>query len=59
MMTSNCLGLNIPESVADFVEGRTPKTVGARRYMGLKRKATGFYPRYGEYVKSVRNKAGC
>jgi len=46
--------LNIPESVADFIEGRTPKTVGARHYMQLKRKAIQFYPRYAEYVKSVR-----
>jgi len=35
--------LNIPESVADFVEGRTPKTVGVRHYMRLKRKAVQFY----------------
>jgi intergrase/recombinase len=46
--------LNIPESVADFIEGRTPKSVGARHYMQLKRKAIQFYPRYAEYIKSVR-----
>ena len=54
-MTSEKIG--IPESVADFVEGRTPKTVGARHYMRLKRKAVEFYPRYEEYVTSLRNKA--
>jgi intergrase/recombinase len=35
--------LNVPESVADFIEGRTPKTIGARHYMQLKRKAVQFY----------------
>lgn len=46
--------LNIPESVADFIQGRTPKTVGARHYMRLRRKAIQFYPRYGKCVKSLR-----
>ena len=50
--------LNIPESVADFIEGRTPKSVGARHYMQLKRKAIQFYPRYAEYLKSIKNKTG-
>jgi len=49
--------LNIPESVADFIEGRTPKSVGARHYMKLKRKAIQFYPRYAEYLKELRAKA--
>jgi intergrase/recombinase len=46
--------LNIPESVADFVEGRTPKSVGARHYMLLKRKATQFYPRYALCLTQLR-----
>jgi len=50
--------LNIPESVADFIEGRTPKTVGARHYMSLKRKAIQFYPRYAECAESLRSMAG-
>jgi intergrase/recombinase len=49
--------LNIPESVADFIEGRTPKTVGARHYMQLKRKAVQFYPRYLDYVRELRKRA--
>jgi intergrase/recombinase len=48
---------NIPESVADFIEGRTPKSVGARHYMMLKRKAMQFYPRYAKYVAELRQKA--
>jgi intergrase/recombinase len=51
-------GLNIPESVADFIQGRTPKSIGARHYMKLKRKATQFYPRYAEYITELRRKAG-
>ena len=50
--------LNIPESVADFIQGRTPKSIGARHYMKLKRKAVQFYPRYAEFIKQLRLKAG-
>jgi intergrase/recombinase len=49
--------LNIPESVADFIQGRTPKSIGARHYMKLKRKATQFYPRYAQYIVRLRQKA--
>ena len=48
--------LNIPESVADFIEGRTAKSVGARHYMNLKRKAIQFYPRYSTYVTNLKSK---
>jgi len=50
--------LNIPESVSDFIEGRVARSIGARHYMQLRRKADGFYPRYAEYVKKLRGKAG-
>jgi intergrase/recombinase len=49
--------LNIPESVADFIQGRTPKSVGAKHYMQLKRKAIKFYPRYAKYITKLRQKA--
>jgi len=49
--------INIPESVADFIEGRVPRTVGARHYMKLKRQAVQFYPRYAEYLATLRSKA--
>jgi intergrase/recombinase len=52
-MTSEAL--NIPESVGDFIEGRTPKTIGARHYMQLRRKALQFYPRYLTYITSLRD----
>jgi len=50
--------LNIPESVADFIQGRVPKSIGATHYMQLKRKADQYYPRYAEYVTELRRKAG-
>jgi intergrase/recombinase len=50
--------LNIPESTADFIQGRTPKSIGARHYMQLKRKAIQFYPKYAKYVTDLRRKAG-
>ncbi|MEM3875416.1 MAG: integrase [Candidatus Bathyarchaeia archaeon] len=56
MMTSE--RLNIPESVADFIQGRVPKSIGAKHYMKLKRKADQYYPRYTQYVTELRQKAG-
>jgi len=50
--------LNIPESVADFIQGRVPKSIGAKHYMQLKRKADQFYPRYAKYITELRRKAG-
>lgn len=35
--------LGAPESVADFIEGRTPKTIGAKHYMILLRQAKQYY----------------
>ncbi|MEM3628910.1 MAG: integrase [Candidatus Bathyarchaeia archaeon] len=55
MMTSE--KLNIPESVADFIQGRVPKSIGAKHYMKLKRKADQYYPRYAQYVTELRQKA--
>ena len=49
--------LEIPESVADFIQGRTPKSIGAKHYMVLLRQAKKFYPRYAEYITRLRQKA--
>ena len=51
------ISLEVPESVADFIQGRTPKTIGARHYMKLKRKAIQFYPRYAAYLRKLRQEA--
>ena len=48
--------LNIPESVADFIQGRVPKSIGAKHYMQLKRKADQFYPRYAQYITKLRQR---
>ena len=43
--------LEIPESVADFIQGRVPTRIGAKHYMALVRQASKFYPRYAEYIE--------
>ena len=48
--------LEIPESVADFIQGRVPKRIGAKHYMALARQASKFYPRYAEYIRRLRQK---
>jgi len=50
-------GFSIPESVADFIEGRVPKKIGARHYTQLLRQADGFYSKYAEYISQLRNDA--
>jgi intergrase/recombinase len=44
----------IPESVADFIQGRIPKRVGARHYSKLLRQADGHYNRYAVYLCKLR-----
>jgi intergrase/recombinase len=46
--------LEIPESVADFIEGRVPKRIGAKHYMVLRRQADRFYSKYAEYLSKIR-----
>ena len=49
--------LDIPESIADFIEGRVPKRIGAKHYMVLRRQADLKYGRYAEYITKLRQKA--
>jgi intergrase/recombinase len=46
--------LEIPESVADFIEGRVPKRIGAKHYMVLRRQADKFYHKYMQYLVGLR-----
>jgi intergrase/recombinase len=46
--------LEVPESVADFIQGRVPRRVGAKHYMALARQASKFYPRYLGYAENLR-----
>jgi len=48
------IGLEVPESVADFIEGRVPKRVGAKHYMALRRQADNFYGKCASYLKKLR-----
>ena len=50
--------MEVPESVADFIEGRVPKRIGAKHYMALARQASKFYPRYSEYIEKLRQQVG-
>jgi intergrase/recombinase len=45
--------LEVPESVADFIEGRAPKRIGARHYMAIARQADKFYGRYVSYLSTL------
>ena len=49
--------LGIPESIADFIQGRAPKRIGARHYMALVSQADQFYGRYADYIEKLRLKA--
>ena len=48
------LELGIPESVADFIQGRTPKSVGARHYANLKHLVDKYYPKYANYLVKIK-----
>jgi intergrase/recombinase len=48
--------LEVPESVADFIEGRVAKRIGAKHYMALARQANGFYGKYAGYLKVLYQK---
>ena len=50
--------LEVPESVADFIEGRVAKRIGAKHYMVLRRQADKFYFKYVNYLGSLREKVG-
>ena len=49
--------LEIPESVADFIEGRSPRRIGAKHYLALRRQADRFYRRYAEHLERLREEA--
>jgi len=51
------IDLEIPESIADFIEGRVPKRIGAKHYLALARQSSKFYPRYAVYVEKLRKQA--
>ena len=48
------ISLEIPESVADFIEGRVPRRIGAKHYCALRRQADNFYGKYNGYLAKLR-----
>ena len=46
--------LDVPEAVADFIQGRAPTTVGRKHYMALKRQADRNYPKYANYIRRLK-----
>ena len=49
--------LEVPESVADFIQGRVAMRVGAKHYMSLARQAAKFYAKYVGYLASLNGEA--
>ena len=49
--------LEIPESVADFIQGRVATRIGAKHYLALARQASNFYPRYLKHAEKLRKRA--
>ena len=45
--------LGIPESVADYIQGRAPRSIGARHYANLRRLADKYSSRYANYLMSL------
>ncbi len=55
---SKLIALGVPESVADFIQGRAAKTVGARSYLAKLELAKQHYARYARYLAELRARAG-
>jgi len=51
------LELGMPESAADFLNGRGPRTIGGKHYMDKIRQIKAFYPRYLAYLKELKARA--
>jgi len=43
----------MPESIADFICGRKPATVGAKHYLWVREHADQWYPKYAEHLDRV------
>jgi intergrase/recombinase len=50
------LEIGVPESIADFIQGRVATKVGARHYANLRRQADGHYAKYAHYLDELRSK---
>ena len=50
------LQVGIPESLADYLNGRGPQTVGAKHYLEKKRQIITHWPKYMAYLEKLRTK---
>jgi len=50
--------LGIPESVADFIHGRGPRSVGAQHYLEKVRVAEQYMPRFMDYLRELLKRSG-
>ena len=50
------LELGMPESAADFLNGRGPRTIGGQHYMEMERQIKAYYPKYLAYLKKLEAK---
>jgi len=50
--------LEVPESVAGFIQGSVARKIGVRHYTSLATQACKFCPRYAGYARSLRDRAG-
>jgi len=55
-MFDRMIELDIPESIADFIQGRPIRRIGARHHMLLEGKASKYYRRYMEYLKKPKKR---
>ena len=50
------LQVGIPESLADYLNGRGPQIAGAKHYLEKKRQIITHYPKYMTYLEELRAK---
>ena len=51
-VASKMFELEIPESIIDFIQGRTPRSVLLRHYIGLFSISIKYYKKYAKYLKN-------
>ena len=51
------IALGIPESVADFIHGRGPRSVGAQHYLEKARVAERYVPKFMKYLRAILKRA--
>ena len=55
-VATKMLSLGIPSEVVNFIQGRVPRTILERNYLGLYVLAIKYYPRYTEWLREATKK---